>query len=84
MLSATNGVAGSGKKPRKSRGKGLRTNTGWYVKKYATYLPMYRSSASEPWRLYRWARVYDLPAMAQDGDILIRSQYHLSQTTYQM
>lgn len=28
MLSATNGVTGSTKKPRKSRGKGLRTNTG--------------------------------------------------------
>lgn len=35
MLSTTNGVikgsGSSGKKPRKSRGKGLRTNTGWYV-----------------------------------------------------
>jgi len=28
MLSANNGVTGSAKKPRKSRGKGLRTNTG--------------------------------------------------------
>jgi hypothetical protein len=28
MLSANNGVSGSAKKPRKSRGKGLRTNTG--------------------------------------------------------
>jgi len=39
MLSATNGVAGSGKKPRKSRGKGLRTNTGWYVVNIYTAQP---------------------------------------------
>jgi hypothetical protein len=42
MLSAAHGVAGSGKKPRKSRGKGLRTNTGWYVNIYTLQFPNHR------------------------------------------
>lgn len=64
MLSATNGVAGSGKKPRKSRGKGLRTNTGWYVNKYTIYTSTYPALAIMLMEI--------VLAVASDGSVLIR------------
>ena len=84
MLSATNGVAGSGKKPRKSRGKGLRTNTGWYVNRYTNQPSIHCCDTSLPWRLYCWARTQAFLIVAQENDILTRSQYHLPQATHQM
>lgn len=70
MLSAANGVAGNGKKPRKSRGKGLRTNTGWYVNKYTIHSSMCR------WGIFGLDDYIDegvrFLAVASDGGILIR------------